>query len=148
MKLTIIGGGNDPEYLKNLHNFVKEHNITNIEFTGLLPKENALQEMAKLDFLILPSRSENFGMVIPEALSMGIPCIATKGTPWKELNTHNCGWWIDGGKDSIADAIKNAVNTSIEDYKLMANNAINLVRDKYSIEKTVDELIKLYKSLI
>ena len=147
-QLTIIGGGNNPKYLKKLHNFVKERNITNIEFTGLLPKEKALQEMAKLDYLILPSRSENFGMVIPEALSMGIPCIATKGTPWEELNTNNCGWWIDGNTESIADAIQNASATRSDDYKLMANNAINLVRDKYSIEKTVEELIKLYKRLI
>ena len=147
-QLSIIGGGNDHEYLKKLHNFVKEHDITNIEFTGLLPKENALQEMAKLDFLILPSRSENFGMVIPEALSMGIPCIATKGTPWEELNTNNCGWWIAGNTESIADAILSSMAISNEDYKLMANNAINLVKKKYSIENTVEELIRLYKSLI
>ena len=147
-QLTIIGGGNDPEYLKKLHNFVKEHSICNIRFTGLLSKEKALQEMAKLDYLILPSRSENFGMVIPEALSMGIPCIATKGTPWEELNSLNCGWWIDNSKNSIANAIQNAITTSSEDYKLMANNAINLVKEKYSIENTVEKLIRLYKSLI
>ena len=146
--LTIIGGSNDPKYSKKLHNFVKEHNICNIEFTGLLSKEKTLQKMAKLDYLILPSRSENFGMVIPEALSMGIPCIATKGTPWEELNTNNCGWWIDGNKRSIADAIECAIATSTENYKLMANNAINLVKERYSIEKTVEELIKLYKSWV
>lgn len=147
-QLTIIGGGNDKEYLKNLHNFVKEHSISNIEFSGLLPKDETLQEMVKLDYLILPSRSENFGMVIPEALNMGIPCIATKGTPWKELNTHNCGWWIDGNKESISDAIECAIATSSDNYKLMAHNAINLVKERYSIEKTVEELIKLYKSLV
>ena len=87
-------------------------------------------------------------MVIPEALSMGIPCIATSGTPWEELNSRNCGWWIDSSKDSIAKAIEYAIETNIEDYKLMANNAINLVKEKYSIDKTVDELINLYKRLV
>lgn len=147
-QLTIIGGGNDPEYSKNLHTFVSEHNINNVVFTGLLSKDNALQEMAKLDYLILPSRSENFGMVIPEALSMGIPCIASKGTPWEELNTHNCGWWIDGNKESLCDTIKNALTTSTEEYNLMAESAISLVKSKYSINKTIDELINLYKALI
>ena len=146
--LSIIGGGNDADYSKKLHTFVSEHNMTNVMFTGLLPKEEALQEMSKLDYLILPSRSENFGMVIPEALNMGIPCIATKGTPWEELNSRNCGWWIDGNKESIADAIKCAINTSSNEYKLMANNAINLVKEKYSINKTVDGLINLYKRLV
>ena len=104
--------------------------------------------MSKLDYLILPSRSENFGMVIPEALNMCIPCIATKGTPWEELNSRNCGWWIDGNKESIADAIENAIKANSEVYKLMANNAINLVKEKYSIDKTVDGLINLYKRLV
>lgn len=147
-QLTIIGGGNDNEYSKKLHTFVSEHNMNNVVFTGLLSKEKALQEMAKLDFLILPSRSENFGMVIPEVLSMGIPCIASKGTPWNELNTHNCGWWIDGNEDSLCDAIKNALNTPTEEYNLMATNGVDLVMSKYSINKTVDGLINLYKALI
>lgn len=147
-QLTIIGGGNDSEYSKKLHTFVSEHNMNNVVFTGLLSKENALQEMKKLDFLILPSRSENFGMVIPEALSMGIPCIASKGTPWEELNTHNCGWWIDCNEDSLCDAIKNALNTPTEEYNLMATNGVDLVMSKYSIDKTVDKLINLYKALI
>ena len=147
-QLSIIGGGNDCDYLKNLHNFANEHNMDNVVFFGLLPKDKTLQEMVKLDYLILPSRSENFGMVIPEALNMGIPCIATKGTPWEELNTYNCGWWIDGDIESIAETLKCAITTSTENYKLMANNAINLVKEKYSINKTVNELIKLYKSLV
>ena len=147
-QLTIIGGGNDSEYSRILHTFVSEHNMNNVMFTGLLPKEKALQEMAKLDYLILPSRSENFGMVIPEALSMGIPCIASKGTPWKELNTLNCGWWIDGNEDSLCDAIKNTLVISNEEYNLMAESGISLVKSKYSINKTVDGLINLYKALI
>ena len=147
-QLAIIGGGNDSEYSKKLHTFVSEHNMNNVVFTGLLSKEKALREMAKLDYLILPSRSENFGMVIPEALSMGIPCIASKGTPWNELNTHNCGWWIDGNEDSLCDAIKNALNTPTEEYNLMATNGVDLVMSKYSIDKTVDKLINLYKALI
>ena len=147
-QLTIIGGGNDPEYSKKLHTFVSEHNMNNVVFTGLLSKEKALREMAKLDYLILPSRSENFGMVIPEALSMGIPCIASKGTPWNELNTHNCGWWIDGNEKSLCGTIKNALNTPTEEYNLMATNGVDLVKSKYSINKTVDGLINLYKALI
>lgn len=71
-----------------------------------------------------------------------------KGTPWEELNTNNCGWWINGNKESISDAIECAINTSNDEYKLIANNAINLVKERYSIDKTVEELIKLYKSWV
>ena len=146
-ELSIIGGGYDDKYIIELTKFIKENKL-NVRFTGMLSKQNTLIEMSKLDYLILPSRSENFGMVIPEALSMGIPCIATKGTPWEELNTHNCGWWIDGDKRSIADAIQCAITTTDEDYKLMGNNGINLVENKYAIEKTAEMVHKLYKYTI
>ena len=146
-ELSIIGGGYDDKYLLELTQFVKENKL-NVRFTGMLTKQNTLIEMSKLDFLILPSRSENFGMVIPEALSMGIPCIATKGTPWEELNTHNCGWWIDSDKESIAEAIQCAITTTEEDYKLKGNNGINLVESKYSIEKTAELIYKLYEYIV
>lgn len=40
---------------------------------------------AKADLFVLPTHSENFGVVIIEALSQGCPVITTKGAPWSEL---------------------------------------------------------------
>ena len=40
-------------------------------------------------------------MIIAEALVRGIPVIASKGTPWQDLETHNCGWWVDNDLDTI-----------------------------------------------
>ena len=146
-ELSIIGGGYDEKYLFELRKFVTENKL-NVRFTGMLSKENTLIEMSKLDYLILPSRSENFGMVIPEALGMGIPCIASKGTPWEELTTHNCGWWIDGNEDSLCDAIKDSLKTSTEEYNLMAKNGVNLVKSKYSINKTAELVHNLYNFVV
>ena len=35
------------------------------------------------DCFLLPSKSENFGMSIVEALSYGVPVLTTEETPWK-----------------------------------------------------------------
>lgn len=43
---------------------------------------------------VLPTHSENFGMVIVEALSCGVPVIIITGTPWNELFDNNTGWWL------------------------------------------------------
>jgi glycosyltransferase involved in cell wall biosynthesis len=51
-------------------------------FCGLERKWDILLES---DVVVLPSLTENFGIVVAEALACGIPVVATKGTPWEEL---------------------------------------------------------------
>lgn len=47
---------------------------------------------------LLPSHSENFGLVIAEALAAGVPALVTDGTPWGGLGARAAGWcvpWTD-----------------------------------------------------
>ena len=37
------------------------------------------------DFLILPTKGENFGHVIAESLSASLPVIISQNTPWRNL---------------------------------------------------------------
>ena len=43
---------------------------------------------------LLPSHSENFGLVIAEALTAGLPVLTTDTTPWRSLAQHNAGWCV------------------------------------------------------
>lgn len=120
----------------NIHSPTPTQN-SNFIFTGSLDDEKKWEAYARADLFILPTYSENFGIVIAEALWAGVPVITTKGTPWgelvgvpsssgrKESDDHSptqdsnlrCGWWIDLPEgdglakwDALDEALKEATD--------------------------------------
>ena len=147
-ELLIIGGCNDTYYLKKLLNFIKRHQMDNVRFTGQINHEETERMYATMKYLVLPSKSECFGMVVPEALAKGIPVIATEGTPWSELNDYRCGWWIKNDTSSLCDALVTAYSTSEKDYNEMSENGIKVVTGKYTIEECAKKMKMLYEYIL
>jgi len=71
------------------------------------------------DLFVLPTFSENFGVVVAEALSHGLPVITTRGAPWADLETYRCGWWIDIGAGPLATALRQAMALSDDERRAM-----------------------------
>jgi len=53
--------------------------------------------------------------------------ITTKGTPWKSISEHNCGWWVDINADSLADAVCEATSLSDAERFEMGKRGRNFV---------------------
>ncbi len=82
--------------------------------------------------LIAPSHSENFGIVIAEALAAGRPVITTTGTPWKLLAEHHCGWWVNPDAVSLGEAIAEAAHLPASRLNAMGERGRQLVRERFS----------------
>ena len=71
------------------------------------------------DCVVLPSRSENFGLVVAEALACGKPAIVTHGAPWQVLENApgegRLGWWVETSSAGLATAIGAFCSCSDED---------------------------------
>lgn len=106
------------------------------------PEKEALYANANL--FVLPTFSENFGLVIAEALAAGVPVITTKGTPWEELRTHQCGWWIDIGVEPLAAALREAVALSDEQRRNMGQRGRRLVEENYGWPKIGRDMKAVY----
>lgn len=146
-ELLIIGGG-DEAYEYFLKNEVERLGLKNVRFVGFLSGEEKDRSIASCSVLAMPSEFENLGNVILEGLVRGIPCIATHGAPWKELETHRCGWWVKYNQPAITDAVRAAMHTSVEELQDMGKNGRKLMEATYSIEAVALKMKALYQWIL
>ncbi len=143
-KVEIIGNG-DLAYIKALNNLILEKQLTNIIQIKdpLFDKEKVIKyQEAKL--FVLPSFSENFGVVIAESLACGTPVITTKNTPWKDLEIFECGWWIDNNVTTLKETLSKAMLMSDDDLMAMGTKGRNLVSEKFSSSVVAEKMLALY----
>lgn len=146
-ELLIIGGG-DLSYETFLRSEVERLNLQNVRFAGFLNGEEKDRALASCSVLAMPSEFENFGNVVVEGLVRSIPCIATHGSPWKELSSRNCGWWVPYSQESITSAVGSALCKSDEELTQMGIRGRQLVEDCYSVESVAVRMHALYSWLM
>lgn len=153
-ELVIIGGtrlDKEVSYLADLHKLENHLGISNIIWAG--PQYGEVQQrlLRSLSVLVLGSHSENFGMVVPEALALGIPVIASKGTPWEDLVKTCSGWWIDNADESISKTLQEAYDLFLnnqEALKQMGRNGRRLVAECYSQEAVAKKWERAYEWIL
>ena len=96
------------------------------------------------DLLVLPTFSENFGVVVAEALAAGVPVITTHGAPWADLETHDCGWWIETGVAPLVLALREALTLSNDERRAMGERGLAYVQ-RYDWNAIAVETLALYR---
>ena len=143
-ELLIIGGG-DERYEAFLKNEVEHLGMKNVMFTGFLNGEEKDRALASCSVLAMPSEFENLGNVVLEGLVRGIPCIATQGTPWEELQTQHCGWWVPYTQGDITKAVRSALRATDVELQTMGRNGRWLMEERYSVEAIAQRMKTLYE---
>lgn len=115
-----IAGPDEANHLSELLSLTETLGIgESVEFLGDVPADQKSDAYRDADLFVLPSFTENFGVVVAEALAHGLPVITTHGTPWRDLVDHSCGWWIEIGVAPLVEALREATALSNEELSAM-----------------------------
>ncbi len=143
---VVIAGPDEAGHRAEVEQELERQGLTDtFVFIGSVSDQDKWQLYNSADLFVLPSHSENFGIVIAEALAAGVPVITTRATPWEELEAHNCGWWIDIGVEPLATALKEAITLSAEERRAMGRRGSQLVEQNYSWDTIGKEMVAVYE---
>lgn len=146
-EILIIGSGN-PDYEHSLKQEVSRLRLSNVRFCGFVTGQKKYELLARLSALFVPSDFENFGMIVPEALSVGTPVMASLGTPWEELNKFQCGWWCDHSPQCIAQVMIEVLNMSQSNLIAMGERGKQLIAQHYVAQEVANKMKSLYEWVV
>tara|TARA_B110000211_G_scaffold234720_1_gene305856 strand:+ start:981 stop:2141 length:1161 start_codon:yes stop_codon:yes gene_type:complete len=127
--LLIVGPVDDEAYLNEILGVLGNKGLRDkVVLTGMLHGTKRLDAFAASRLFVLPSYTENFGIVICEALAAGLPVITTNGTPWKEIKDKSIGWWVGPNSQDIKKSLIEALDLSPEDLKQRGQGGISIAK--------------------
>ena len=161
--VMIVGNGED-EYRKALNEKVAKLGLSDkIQILAPVFGAAKMKIYQESSVFCLPSYSENFGMVIAEAMSCGLPTITTNGTPWQFLNgeeatmganldvlgdSKRTGWCIDLNVENLVLALREAMMMNPEELYDMGQRGSNLVNESFNYRSVAKKNKRLYEWIV
>lgn len=141
-KLVIAGSGCEEARLKK---FVSNLGMQNqISFFGQANRIQVVTLMQESDCFVLSSRYETFGVVVIEAMSCGVPVIATRsGGPETIIIEDELGILCDIDETQLANALIDASKRSYD-----SEHIRKYAVDKFSSDRIAHQLKRLYTQVI
>jgi glycosyltransferase involved in cell wall biosynthesis len=143
-----IVGPDEGGHTQELRGLVRNLNLKSVEILPAVYGNEKVAMMEAASLFVLPSFSENFALTVAESLALGVPVIATKGTPWEGLELENCGWWIDVGVEPLAQALDTAMALPGTSRQELGQRGRNWMLRDFAWLNAAEQYIEVYKWLI
>lgn len=142
--LAVVGAG-ERKYEQALRSKIEALRLDGrVRMSGLLTGEAKRLAFARADIAVFPSYTENFGMVVPEALAHGVPVIASKGMPWSRVEEVGCGLWVENDAPTIASAILRMRELALIEMGLRGRD---WVKREFSWNAAAAQMIRVYEEV-
>lgn len=139
----VIAGPDEQGTRARLEAQARTLGLKNVELPGPLYGDEKRRALADADLFVVPSRSENFGIAVAEALAAGLPVIATKATPWREIDGR-CGWWVDVDAAAVTRGLAVAMQLGDAERAAMGECGRGLVAARYRWPSVARAMLEAY----
>lgn len=144
-----VAGAGEAAYEAHLRGMVRVLGLgAVVRFLGSVDRFGRSHVLAQASLFVLPSKSENFGIVVAEALAAGVPVVTTRATPWKVLEEEGCGWWVGIEVGELVHALAEACSATQEQLAAMGAVGRALVARQFAWPAVASRMMAVYRWVV
>lgn len=143
----IYGPIEDQSYWQHCQSIIADlPSHIDVQYKGELTPEQVVPTLSSYDFFFMPTKGENYGHVIAEALCAGLPLLISDATPWRNLTGQGLGWDLSlDNPSAFSNAINNLALMSKDDHYEMRKNVLKWARNKFSQRDAIEANIAMFE---
>jgi glycosyltransferase involved in cell wall biosynthesis len=149
IEFDIYGPVEDENYWKSCKLLMQQLLDSGIKtkYCGALLPDKVQEVFTKYHFLFLPTAHENYGHVIVEAMTTGLPVLISRDTPWRNLEQQKAGWDIDiADRDKFVGAIRNCLEMNQSEYDALSLSTCYWIRKQIDLDQLRSRLQDLFQN--
>ena len=148
--LVVAGPVEDSHYAARVRRAINAHGLSGrIHWLPELRGQDKRNAFAASEFMVLPTLSDNFAIVVAEALALSMPVITTtEALPWSVIEERGCGWWVPMTTTALAETIRMAISLPPETLRSLGEKGRKLVEDRFRWDDLACDFIQTYDWLL
>lgn len=117
-----------------------------VEHKGELTPDEVVPTLAAYDLFFMPTKGENYGHVIAEALCAGLPILIADTTPWRNLQEQGIGWDLPlNDPNAFSTAIDQLALMPAEQHLQMRETVLAWAKNKFSQRDAIEANIAMFR---